>query len=463
MPPEKALAHYESHRTEHLEDLNRLVRIPSVSFEGFPASEVARSADAVADLLRARGLENVSVLRLGGAHPYVYGDWLHAPGKPTVLLYAHHDVQPPGRDEAWVSPPFEPTLRDGRLFGRGSADDKAGIIVHTATISSFLGSGGSLPVNVKVIIEGEEEVGSTHLSPFLHAHREMLQADVMILADAGNFDTGLPTLTTSLRGLVLVDIEIRALDHAVHSGMWGGPVPDPASALARMLGSLHDDDGRIAVSGMYDRVRPLTATEKKDFESLPVTDELFRKQVGLVEGARLLGGGPGGAVNPYETIWRQPSLTINAMASSTRKQARNIVNDVAWARVTIRIVPDMDPGETRDLLVSHLRQRVPWGVEAKITPGPAETWWMTKPEGPVFEKARKAFTAGYGREAVFAGCGGSIPFVGPFAEALGGVPALLIGVEDPYTNAHGENESLSLTDFDGTVRSTIHLFHELGG
>ncbi len=452
-----ALSHYDAHRARHYEDLKTLVRIPSVSFDGFPPAEVVRSAEAVATLLRSRGLENVKLLTLPGAHPYVYGDWLHAPGRPTILLYAHHDVQPPGDASLWKSPPFEPTERsDGRIYGRGIADDKAGIVAHTAAISSWLGAVGALPLNVKVIIEGEEECGSSHLEEFLKGHRELLQADVMVLADAGNVDTGLPTLTISLRGLCLVEVEVRSLDHALHSGMWGGPVPDPVAALSKMIASLHDASGRIAVPGMYDRVRPMTEAEKADLDRLGVTEELFRKQTQMVPGAQILGEG-----NPYATIWRQPSLTINAMQASSREQARNIVCDSAWARITVRLVPDQRPKEIQENLIAHLRRQIPWGVQADIRPGGAESWWMTEPGGPVFEKARRAFSAGYGKETVFVGCGGSIPFVGPFSEALGGAPALLIGVEDPYTNAHGENESLSPVDFDGAVRSSIRLFHEL--
>jgi acetylornithine deacetylase/succinyl-diaminopimelate desuccinylase-like protein len=458
-PLDKALAHYEAHRDRHIEDLEALVRIPSVSFDGFPPAEVVRSAEAVAELLRGRGLENVRLIKLEGAHPYVYGDWLHAPGKPTLLLYAHHDVQPPGDATLWKSPPFEPTKRaDGRIYGRGIADDKAGVVAHVAAIASWLGSAGSIPVNVKVIIEGEEECGSSHLEEFLHANKALLQADVMVLADAGNFDTGLPSLTISLRGLAHVEVEVRSLDHALHSGMWGGPIPDPAAALAKMLATLHDDAGRIAVKGVYDRVRPMSAAERADLERLGVTEKMFREQTQMVAGAKVLGDD-----NPYATIWRQPALTINAMQASSREQARNIVCDTAWARITVRLVPDQKPKEIQDALVAHLRNAVPWGVQADIKALSAESWWMTEPGGPVFEKARRAFSAGYGKETVFIGCGGSIPFVGPFSEALGGAPALLIGVEDPYTNAHGENESLSLPDFDGAIRSSIRLFHELAG
>jgi acetylornithine deacetylase/succinyl-diaminopimelate desuccinylase-like protein len=458
MSVDKTLERYAQDREAHLKDLEDLVRIPSVSFDGFDPQEVQRSARAVAELLKKRGLENVEILTLPGAHPYVYGDWLQATGKPTLLLYAHHDVQPPGREEVWKSPPFEPTRRDGRVFGRGVADDKGGIVVHTAAIASYLASAKSLPVNVKVIIEGEEECGSLHLPQFLETYKKKLQADAMVLTDASNFDTGLPALTVSLRGLVIVDVEVRALDHPLHSGMWGGPLPDPAIALSKMLASLQDDQGRIAIQGIYDKVRPVTDRERAELRRLPVTNDEFRRQTGLVAGAGFVGG----VELPYEAIWRQPSLSVNAIQASSKRMAANIICDVAWARVGIRIVPDQVPGEVKQALLEHLRARVPWGLEVTFSNAVADTWWMTDPTGPAFEKARKALTLGYGKEPVIMGCGGSIPFVGPFAHALGGVPALLVGVEDPYTNAHSENESMDLRDFDSSVRSEIHLFDLMG-
>ena len=459
MTVDRALARYARERESHLRDLETLVRIPSVSFAGFDPAEVRRSAAATAELLKARGLEHVEVIALDGAHPYVYGDWLKAPGKPTVLLYAHHDVQPPGREELWKSPAFEPTVRDGRMYARGVADDKAGIVCHTAAISSWLDAAGALPVNVKVVIEGEEECGSSHLHEFLGKYSSKMSADVMVLADAGNFDTGLPALTISLRGLVLVEVEVRALDVPLHSGMWGGPVPDPAIALSRMLGGLLDDAGRIAIPGIYDRVRPLTAAEREELRRLPVTAEEFRRQTGVRPGGTLHKG----TESPFEQLWRQPALTVNAIQASSRAMAANIICDVAWARVGIRIVPDQVPEEVRDLLIGHLRKQVPWGLEVSFPAVAAEGWWMTKPDHPYFEKARRALALGFGREAILQGCGGSIPFVGPFAQALGGVPALLVGVDDPYTNAHAENESLHLGDFDAAVRSEIHLFELLAG
>ncbi len=457
---------FESRFESHLEDLRRLVRIPSVSFDGFDPANVRKSAEAVAGLLRERGLDHVEILEVAGAHPYVYAEKLGAPGAPTLLLYAHHDVQPPGREELWKSPPFEPTLREGpggtRMYARGAADDKAGVIVHTAAISAFLEATGSLPVNVKVVIEGEEEVGSTHLPIFLKQYASKLQADVLVLTDTANFDCGHPALTVALRGLVGLNIEVRSTSHTMHSGMWGGPVPDPAMALSKMLATLVDENGRVVVPGVWEQVRPVSPAEAAELAKIPYDEAEFRKQAGLVAGARILKED----VSPIAQIFRYPSLVVNAIQASSRKQAGNVINDTAWARVTIRLVADMDPGKVLSQLEAHLKKVCPWGLELSLTQDRGSGPWSTSPaesarHEAAFAAAKRAMASGYGREPLLIGCGGSIPFVKPFAEALGGAPALLVGVEDPYTNAHGENESLLVSDLKKACLSQIHLFHEL--
>jgi len=458
MSTDQALRHFSANRDTYLSDLKDLVRIPSVSFPGFDPKHVRQSADATAALLKKRGFDNVQLLELPGVHPYVYGEVLKAPGKPTILLYAHHDVQPAGDESAWKTKPFEPQLgADGRLYARGAADDKAGIVVHTAAVEAWLKGAGALPLNVKVVIEGEEEIGSEHLGEFLKKNAKLCQADAIVLTDTANFETGLPSITTALRGLCTVDVEVKALKQSLHSGMWGGPIPDPVMALCRILSTLVNADGSIAVPGVLDKVKPLTDAEQQSIRSLPTDDAYFRKQAGMLEGVHLLGGGR----HPWETNWRQPSLTVNAIQASNRKDARNIICESAWCRVGIRLVPDMDAKDTQRRLADAIRKAAPWGVQVDVKADQAVSWWYTDPSGEAFQAAFRALEKGYGKKPVAIGCGGTIGFVEPFVKELGGVPALLIGVEDPYTNAHSENESLHVGDWDKAVLSAIHLYDEL--
>ena len=448
---DKAVQYADEHYGEFLEDLKTLARIPSVSFPGFDPKEVVRSASAVAALCRARGLENVEILTLPGAHPYVYADWLHAPGKPTLLLYAHHDVQPAGREELWKSPPFEPTERDGRLYGRGCADDKAGAVAHTSAIAAWLKTHGSLPVNVKLIIEGEEECGSDHLEPFLQKYASKVMADAIVLTDTGNFDHDTPSITVALRGIVALDVTVRSMDHPLHSGMWGGAVADPVQALAKMISSCVDAKGRMLIPGIYKGIQKPGKAAEASLKVLKYPEKIFRAQTKLMAAPKDL----------LRSNWYQPSFSVNAIQASSKKDCANIINDSAWAHMGIRVVPGMNPDKTLAALKNHLKKNAPWGVSVEFSGETANPSWTTDTGAPAFAAARRALQKGYGKPAVDMGCGGSIPFVGPFAKALKGAPALLIGVEDPLSNPHSENESLHLGMFKKAIASAVHLYAEI--
>jgi acetylornithine deacetylase/succinyl-diaminopimelate desuccinylase-like protein len=445
-----------------LEDFQRilvdLVRIPSVSADGFPPQEVRRSADAFAGVLRDVGMQNVDVLEIPGVHPYVYGDWLGRPGAPTIVLYGHHDVVPPGRPDRWLSPPFEPAVRKGRLFGRGTADDKGGILLHVAAVAAYLRTAGALPCNVKFLIEGEEEIGSGNLERFLERYRTRLAADAVVLSDTSNFDTGVPALTYRLRGMCQVDVEVRCLERPVHSGQRGGAVPDPVQILARLIADLTRDDGSLNVPGIYRRVARIGRRERMRLRALPFDEQKFARAAGLLPGVRLAGEA---GCSAYERIWTRPSLTVIAFESQTIQGSSNQIVDAARARISMRTVPNMVSREAGELLVRKLTRKPPHGARVDARVVRTTPWWWTNPEGPAFAAARRALAAGFEREAVMMGAGGSIGFVQPFSDFLKGAPCLLTGVEDPSCGAHSENESLHLGDWRKCMRAAVHLYDEL--
>jgi len=448
-----ALAALEAARDETRARLADLVRIPGVSADGYPPAALEDSARAVAGLLSAWGLEHVEVVPHPGAPPYVVGEWCRAEGAPTVLVYGHHDVQPPGDPARWDSPPWEPTVRDGRLYGRGAVDDKAGVVSHAAALKAWLSATGGLPLNVKVVVEGEEEVGSPHLADFLRAHRERLAADCLVLTDTCNLDSGIPSLTVSLRGLAMVDVTVAVLEGPLHSGIWGGPVPDPAQALAKLLARLSDDRGRPAVPGIA-----LPEPADPGHGTLPFDPDRFRAQGGMLEDVPLLTRG-GGAT--YHASWDAPTIAVSAIEAGSFADAANQILPRARARVGVRLAPEQDPDAALAALTAFLQKDPPFGCRVTVTPHGASGGWRTPATGPWFAAARGALAAGYGRDPVDIGCGGSIPFVEPFSRAMGDVPALLLGVEDPACRAHGENESLSLDDFDKACRAAVHLYGAL--
>jgi cysteinylglycine-S-conjugate dipeptidase len=453
-----ALRAIDAHFEEMKATLVDLARIPGVSAPGFPPEEVRRSAESFASLLRRMGLENVEALEIPGVHPYVYGDWLKRPGAPTLVLYGHHDVVPPGRPERWMSPPFDPVERKGRLYGRGTADDKGGILVHVAAVAAYLRTGGALPCNVKFLIEGEEETGSENLSRFLDRYRDRMMADAVVLSDTANFDTGVPGLTYRLRGLCQVDVEVRCLERPVHSGQKGGLVPDAVQILSRLIADLRAKDGSLDIPGLYRTVAKTGARQRARLRRLPFDARRMARHAGLLPGVRLTGEK---GFSPFETLWTRPSLTVIAFESQPIAGSSNQVLDSARARLSMRTVPNMDSREAGLLLCRKLTKNPPHGARVTARIVRSTPWWETDPEGPAFAAARRALRAGFGKEAALMGAGGSIGFVQPFSDFLKGAPCLLTGVEDPECGAHSENESLHLGDWKKCMRAAVHLYDEL--
>lgn len=438
-------------------ELIEYAKIPSVSAAGFSTETLEDSAQWTAQRMNQSGLENVEVLRVGSAPPYVYGDWLHAAGAPTLLLYAHHDVQPPGRQEKWLSPAFQPEQRAGRLYGRGVVDDKAGGMMHLAALEAILKTWGKLPLNIKFIVEGEEEVGSENLPAFLKKYSDKLKSDVMVLTDTANLEEGLPSITYCLRGIVDAVLEVRTLDHPIHSGMWGGSGRDALTVLTEILSRLWTPEGKIAIPETYQDIVTPTEGELKNLRDLPFEEKRFREEMGMVDSMRFSGESE---YSVYERIWTRPTISILAIDAPKVQETTNQLVEWAQAKISMRIVRGMDPQKTLRQLCDFLTQDPPLGAQVKIHPGAAGDPWYMKPEGPAFEAAKRALQKGYGQKAVFIGCGGSIPFVEPMTQAFGGIPALLIGLEDPICQAHGENESLSLSDWKKGMESAVHLYFE---
>lgn len=455
----RAVAAVDERLEDVVERLGALVRIPSVSAEGHDPTHPRRSAEATADLLRDAGLDDARLVTVADAHPYVIASWTEAgPDAPTVLLYAHHDVQPVGTPDRWASPPFEPTRRDGRLYGRGAADDKAGVMVHVAAIEAWLATHGALPLNVKVVVEGEEEIGSPNLDAFLDAHAEELRADVIVLTDLPNWQVGWPGLTVALRGMGLCTVTVRTLEQPVHSGMYGGPVPDALTAAARLLATLHDEHGAVAVAGFDEGVRPLSDVERARLERLDTDPDDIREDARMLDGVAYVGDPD---ATRWERVWYRPTITPIGIDAPSPVESGNTLLAEVTTRLSCRFAPGQDPDEALAALRRHLLDHAPFGAQVEVTFGHRSPAWTTEPEGPAWEAATAAMTAGYGREPAVMGCGGSIPFVAPFSEAFDGAPCLLTGVEDPATNAHGEDESLHLGDFRNAIVAEVHLLDEL--
>jgi cysteinylglycine-S-conjugate dipeptidase len=424
-------------------DLDRLIRIPSVSADPTASEHLAHSAATVAAMLRGSGLDDVEVLSVPGGKPAVLARRAGPAGAPTVLLYAHHDVQPAGDVSAWLTDPFQPVERDGRLHGRGAADDKAGIAVHLAALRVL---DRELPLGVVVLVEGEEEIGSPTLSAFLDAYRSRLSADVIVLADSTNWRIGVPALTTSLRGGANVVVEVATLQHAVHNGLYGGAVPDALTVLARLLATLHDANGSVAVDGL----------SRAESDPLDLSEDRLRADAGVLAGVELVGTG-----SLTSRLWSGPAISVVGIDAPSVDDAAMSLVPRARAKLTLRIGPQDDAEAARGALIAHLTSHVPWGAQATVTAGTAVRPFRARTSGPAYAAARSAFADAWGVEPVEIGVGGSINFVPVFATSFPDAEILITGVEDPDTRAHSANESLHLADFERACLAEVLLLTRL--
>lgn len=426
-----------------LADLERLVRFAGVSADPAAEKAVQHSAEAVVGLAQDAGAERVQILSVPGGQPAVVAHWPAPAGAPTVLLYAHHDVQPPGRREDWSSDPFEPTERDGRLYGRGTADDKAGVLAHIAAVRAF---DGRPPVGVTLFVEGEEEIGSPTFATFLEEYKDDLEADVIVVADSMNWSVDTPALTTSLRGLVDCVVEVRVLERAVHSGIFGGPVLDAVSVLSRLLATLHDENGDVAVAGL----QAGTAGE------VTYPEERYRAEAGVLEGVDLAGTG-----SLADRLWMKPTVSVVGLDAPSVAEAANVLVHEARAKISMRLAPGQDPREALDALRAHMAERVEFGAQVTVVDGALASAWVLDTTSSAFTAAEAALTQAFDRQPVRIGLGGSIPFIAELERAFPAATVLVTGVEDPDSGAHGVDESLHLEQFTNVCLAEALLLQRL--
>jgi len=424
-------------------DLERLVRIPSVAFEGFDPAPVREAAEATRDILAGAGLGGVRLIELSGGQPAVFGEIAGPPGFPTVLLYAHYDVQPAGPEKLWDAPPFQPVVRDGRLYGRGSADDKSGIAIHAAALRAFE---GRPPVTVKVIVEGEEEATTQNLPALVGGNRDRLAADVILVADSGNWRNGEPTLTTTLRGVVDCTVEVQTLELPVHSGAYGGAAPDALMALIRMLATLHDDRGNVAIDGLV----------RMPWNGVEYGEEPFRAEAGVLPEVELVGEGP-----LAERLWTKPAVNVIGIDAPTIHGSRNVLVDRARARVSLRLPPNENPERALQILVDHLEAAAPWGAHVHVREGAPADGCAVPTGGPAHTAARGALAEAYGRPVVETGSGGSVPLIPVLAAAFPHAELLLMGAMDERSNIHAQNESVDLAEVERAALAEALLLERL--
>jgi acetylornithine deacetylase/succinyl-diaminopimelate desuccinylase-like protein len=445
----------QRNRERSLEELSEWLRIPSISAKSEHREDTARAAEWLAERMRAVGMKTVDVVATAG-NPVVVGEWRGAPeGAPTLLVYGHYDVQPPEPLDEWKTAPFEPEVRDGRVYARGSVDDKGQVYLHLKAVEAHLAENGTLPVNVVFLVEGEEEVGSPNLGAFLQEHVERLRCDAVMISDTTMFAEGIPCITVGLRGLAYMEIRVQGPAGDLHSGSYGGAVVNPAVALARIIAQLHDENGRVTIPGFYDRVIELTAEQRSAIAALPFEEETLREEVG----APGLGGEAG--FGSIERIWARPTLDVNGLLSGyTGEGAKTVLPARAMAKVSMRLVPDQDYKEIERLFIDHVRSLAPAGVTVEAVALHGGQPWFAEPTGPVFDAAKRALARAYGREPVMIREGGSIPIVQSFQRTLN-APVVLIGFGLPGENAHAPNEWMSVENFHVGAEAIAALYEEL--
>ncbi|MCD6020484.1 MAG: argE [Actinomycetia bacterium] len=433
-----------------IDELERLVRIPSMGHPGYDPANVRASAETTRDILNEAGVTDARLLELDGGHPAVFGEIPGPDGAPTVLLYAHHDVQPEGPIEEWDTPPFEPVVKDGRMYGRGAADDKSGIVVHAAAIRALLADGRP-PVSIKVVVEGEEECSTEHLPQLVQGNADLLRADVAVIADGGNYRTGVPTLNSSIRGVTDIVVQVRVLPRAQHSGSYGGPIPDAITALARIIASLHHDDGSVAIEGL----------QRFEWTGMQIPEDEFREESGVLDQVELIGAG-----TLSDRLLAGPAVAVLGFDAPAIAGSSNQIVPFARARVSLRIAPGDDPVAARQALVDHLRSHAPWGVEVTFegTLGfEAGHGHLVDTTRPASRAAMDALARAYGREAIEMGSGGSIPLVPMLTQTFPGIEILIWGAMDERSFIHSVNESVELSEVERITLAEALFLRNLGG
>jgi acetylornithine deacetylase/succinyl-diaminopimelate desuccinylase-like protein len=449
------IEYLRQNRERHQQELIDFVAIPSVSAKSEHRADMIEAAEWIRDRLADAGAKSTEIVPTGG-HPVILAEVHAREDAPTLLVYGHYDVQPPEPLEEWTSPPFAPEIREGRLYGRGSADDKGQLYIYVKALEAHVAARGRLPVNLKFLIEGEEEVGSTHLDEFLTSNRERLRCDAVLISDTGMFAPGLPSITVGLRGMAYLEIRVRGPRGDLHSGAYGGAVVNPATALTRIIAQLHDEEGRVTVPGFYDDVLELTDVDRRRIAALPHDDDNLRGEVGAIE----LGGESG--FSTLERIWVRPALDVNGLlAGYTGEGAKTVLPARAMAKVSMRLVPKQRYRDIEKMFIQHVRSLAPRGVEVEVVALHGGEPWHADPEHPIFDRAEAALESAFGAPPVYIREGGSIPIVRSFEETLG-VPVVLMGFALPGSNIHAPNEWFSMENFARGAEAIVKLFDEVG-